>query len=54
MKYDSALRAYTGKRVEEIESAHIVIGIPCYCNETTIRHVIRMVTHGLTGPNWST
>ena len=51
MKYDSALRAYTVKRIEEVESAHIVIGIPCYCNETTIRHVIWMVTHGLSDSN---
>ena len=47
MKYDSALRAYTAKRVEEIESADILVGIPCYYNEETIRHVIQMVTHGL-------
>jgi glycosyltransferase involved in cell wall biosynthesis len=33
--------------MEEIESADILIGIPCYNNETTIAHVIQMVTHGL-------
>jgi len=33
--------------MEEIESADILIGIPCYNNETTIEHVIQMVTHGL-------
>jgi len=47
MKYDSALRAYTGKRVEEIGSADVLVGIPCYYNEKTIQHVIQMVTHGL-------
>jgi hypothetical protein len=47
MKYDSALRNYPFKRVEEIEQADIVIGIPCYNNERTIEHVIQMVTHGL-------
>jgi len=47
MKYDSALRAYTVKRIEEIESADIVVGIPCYYNEGTVQHVIQMVTHGL-------
>ena len=45
--YNTALRGYTGKRIEEIESADILIGIPCYNNETTIEHVIQMVTHGL-------
>ena len=47
MKYDSALRAYTVKRIEEVDSAHILVGIPCYYNERTISHVIQMVTHGL-------
>ena len=47
MNYDTALRAYTSKRVEEIESADILVGIPCYNNENTIEHVIQMVTHGL-------
>jgi glycosyltransferase involved in cell wall biosynthesis len=47
MHYDTALRAYTSKRVEEIESADIIVGIPCYYNENTIAHVIQMVTHGL-------
>lgn len=47
MKYDSALRTYTVKRVEEIELANILVGIPCYYNERTIQHVIQMVTHGL-------
>ncbi|UCG80802.1 MAG: glycosyltransferase, partial [Desulfobacterales bacterium] len=44
---DTGLRAYTAKRVEEIEGADILIGIPCYNNEGTIQHVIQMVTHGL-------
>ncbi|MBN1105143.1 MAG: glycosyltransferase [Deltaproteobacteria bacterium] len=47
MHYDTALRAYTSKRIEEIESADIVVGIPCFNNELTIAHVIQMVTHGL-------
>ena len=47
MNYDTALRAYTSKRIEEIDTADIVVGIPCYNNEQTIAHVIRMVTHGL-------
>jgi glycosyltransferase involved in cell wall biosynthesis len=45
--YNTALRAYTSKRIEEIESADIMVGIPCYNSESTIAHVIQMVTHGL-------
>ena len=47
MTYDTALRGYTAKRIEEIESADILVGIPCYNNEKTIDHVIQMVSHGL-------
>ncbi len=47
MKYDTALRPYLAKRIEEIESADILVGIPCYNNELTITHVVQMVTHGL-------
>jgi glycosyltransferase involved in cell wall biosynthesis len=47
MNYNTALRSYPAKRIEEIESADILIGVPCYNNEKTIEHVIRMVTHGL-------
>ena len=47
MNYNTALRGYTSKRIEEIETADILVGIPCYNNETTITHVIQMVTHGL-------
>jgi len=47
MHYNTALRAYTAKRIEEIESADILVAIPCYNNEQTIAHVIQTVTHGL-------
>ncbi len=47
MAYDTALRGYTSKRIEQIESADILVGIPCLNNEQTIAHVIQMVTHGL-------
>jgi hypothetical protein len=47
MHYDTALRAYTAKRIEEIDSADILVGVPCYNNESTIPHVIQMITHGL-------
>jgi glycosyltransferase involved in cell wall biosynthesis len=47
MRYDTALRSYTSKRIEEIEQADILVGIPCYYNQSTINHVIQMVSHGL-------
>jgi glucosylglycerate synthase len=47
MHYDTALRAYTAKRIEEIDSADILVGVPCYNNESTVTHVIQMITHGL-------
>ncbi|MFH1092164.1 MAG: glycosyltransferase [Pseudomonadota bacterium] len=47
MKFKTALRAYTAKRLEEIESADILVGVPCYNNERTVAHVVQMVTHGL-------
>ncbi|NVM21244.1 MAG: glycosyltransferase [Desulfobacterales bacterium] len=47
MRYLTALRPYTTKRIEEIETADILVGIPCYNNEKTLAHVIQMVTHGL-------
>ncbi|KPK26028.1 MAG: glycosyl transferase family 2, partial [Nitrospira bacterium SG8_3] len=47
MGYDTALRGYTAKRLEEIERADILVGIPCYNNQGTIEHVIQMVTRGL-------
>lgn len=47
MKYSSSLRPYVTKRLEEIERADLVVGIPCLNNEQTITHVVRMVSHGL-------
>ena len=36
MQYDTALRAYPSKRIEEIDKVDILVGIPCYNNERTI------------------
>ena len=47
MHYNTALRTYGAKRIEEIESADILVGIPCFNNEKTIEHVIQTVSHGL-------
>ena len=45
--YTSALRPPTRKRLEEIESADILVGIPCYNNEKTIAGVVETVYEGL-------
>ena len=45
--YISALRPYAWKRLEEIEKADILVGIPSFNNEKTITHVVQMVSHGL-------
>ncbi|MFH0812537.1 MAG: glycosyltransferase [Pseudomonadota bacterium] len=47
MVYNTALRPYTTKRIEEIQKADILVGIPSHNNEKTIAHVIQMVSHGL-------
>ena len=47
MEYDTALRGDTAKRIEKIESADILVSIPCYNNEKTIAHVIKMLSNGL-------
>ncbi len=47
MKYSSATRPYMIKRLEELESADIVVGIPSFNNDRTIEHVVKMVSHGL-------
>lgn len=47
MRYHTSLRPYMRKRLEEIEEADIVVGIPCFNNDRTIEHVVQMVSHGL-------
>ena len=45
--YNSALRPFVAKRLEEMQRADLIIGIPCYYNEKTIVEVIRQVSNGL-------
>lgn len=45
--YDTALRPYVQRRLEFIDSADILIGVPCFNNEETIEHVLRTVSEGL-------
>ena len=47
MKYDTALRPYVTKRLEEIGRADLVAGIPCYNNEATLPHVMQQVSRGI-------
>ena len=47
MNYSTALRPQTTKRLEDIGKADILVGIPCYNNERTIRYVVETVTDGL-------
>lgn len=46
-KYDTSLRPWLVRRLEQIDRADIVAGIPCYNNQETIGHVVRMVSEGL-------
>jgi len=47
MKFSTAIRQPTRKRLEKLGKADIVIGIPCLNNEATITHVIQTVEKGL-------
>jgi len=47
MSYDTAFRPYLAKRIEQIENADIVVGIPCYNNESTVANVLKQVSRGL-------
>jgi len=46
-RYDTSLRPWLVRRLEQIDSADIVAGIPCYNNQDTIAHVVSMVSTGL-------
>jgi hypothetical protein len=48
MKFHTALRAWANRRLEKIDHADIVVGIPCFNNDSTIAHVMDMVSEGLT------
>ncbi len=47
MKYSISMRPHVIKRLEQLEQADIVVGIPCFNNERTIGHVLKMVSNGL-------
>ncbi|MFP4081846.1 MAG: glycosyltransferase family 2 protein [Candidatus Aminicenantes bacterium] len=47
MKFHTALRPWAIRRLEKIEHVDMVIGIPCYNNDSTIEHVIDMASEGI-------
>jgi len=47
MKFSTALRQPTRRILERLEHCDIVVGIPCFNNDTTLAHVIRVVEEGL-------
>ncbi len=47
MSFFTALREHTIKRLEEIGRADLLIGIPSYNNDHTVRHVMKMASHGV-------
>ncbi|RMD90558.1 MAG: glycosyltransferase [Calditrichaeota bacterium] len=47
MRFSTALRQPTRRRLERLGQADILVGIPCFNNESTIAHVIKTVENGL-------
>lgn len=47
MKFSTALRRYPRRRIEKIGNVDLIVGIPCYNNDSTIANVIKTVGLGL-------
>jgi len=47
MKFHTALRGWANRRLEKIDYADMVVGVPCLNNDSTIEHVIDMVSEGV-------
>lgn len=47
MKFSTALRQSTRRRLERLENADIVVGIPSFNSESTVAHVIKTIEAGL-------
>lgn len=47
MKFSTALRQSTRRHLERLGDVDIVVGIPCFNNDSTIAHVIKVVEEGL-------
>jgi glycosyltransferase involved in cell wall biosynthesis len=47
MKFHTALRPWANRRLEKIDNVDMVVGIPCFNNDSTVEHVIDMVSEGI-------
>ena len=47
MKFHTALRGWANRRLEKIDNADMVIGVPCFNNDATLEYVIDMVSEGV-------
>ncbi|MGD2245850.1 MAG: glycosyltransferase [Candidatus Aminicenantes bacterium] len=47
MKFHTALRGWANRRLEKIDHADMVVGIPCFNNDATIEYVVDMVSEGI-------
>ena len=47
MKFSTAIRQPVRRRIERMGHADILIGIPCFNNQSTIAHVVQSVEEGL-------
>jgi len=47
MKFHTGLRPWANRRLEKIDHAEVVIGIPSFNNDSTIEHVIDVVSEGI-------
>ncbi len=47
MQFSTALRDPVRRRIERLSKADILIGIPCFNNQSTIAHVVKTVEEGL-------
>lgn len=47
MKFHTALRGWANRRLEKIDYADMVVGVPCFNNDSTIEYVIDMVSEGV-------
>jgi glycosyltransferase involved in cell wall biosynthesis len=47
MKFHTALRPWAIRRLEKIEHVDLIVGIPCFNNDTTIEHVIDIASEGI-------
>lgn len=46
-KYDSAVRENVWNWAKRLKTVDILVGVPCYNNEDTIAHVVKMIDKGL-------